>query len=328
MMNMSRSEIVEETLPSECETETLTERVQTRPNWLVDIGRLVIHPLVIFSLKQDRKKRGFNLFVSGQHNIPKEGNFIAASNHGGELDIAGILEALKQHKVYVMLGEVVISDPKNRLKGRLNGSIELDRFNAVSCKNALDESITRIKNGQSILNFFESSWNIQPSVPVQEVHGGPINMSMKTSRPILPIAAEVNIDRIDIMIEEPIYIEPDCDYQEAKNALRDQITTMRWELWNKLQEESEQKWTRESARKYYEQLMRSKHWTGHPSFNKDDKDKAAVKRKRDKIIPGGKIGYADPDEVVGYFPVNGANPYSLPNIYEHFAREDVDNLEI
>ena len=347
-------------------THTHTHRKQS----ILEAARVaLVHSIV----PSDRQKNNFDLRVSGQENIPakkrdKRGVLVVA-NHGGEQDIASMVEALGREQTYVVLGEVVKkSGLKNRVSAEMVGPIWMDRFKKNSKDRMKKNVVRRLKQGYRVLIYPTASYEITPSNPVSPAKSGFYNFAKETDALILPAATEMDFNRGDVKFGEAItadqlvadYRDKNdygddfsvrlssgmADFEVAEHAIADRIATLRWGIWEDKQTEEGQDgqiWSRRTAKKHYESLMTSKHWTGNPSFNRGDLDKKAVKRNKYKSTDsnGERFAIPDPDEAFGHLqtiPYNEKtaflfgedtqtyvpNQYSITNIYEYFAKKVAD----
>jgi len=298
-------------------------------------------------LKSERKKKSFDLHISGQENIPEKGGVLVVADHGGTDSIACMVEALGPKQTYVVLSEdLKKSGLKNRVAAELAGPIWINRFKKKSIARARKKAVRLLKEGYRVLMYPTAAEELAPSTPVAGVKAGFYNWGKEASVPVLPAATEIDDSRGDIRFGKVIDVNQFTDFQAAEDGLTDTIATLRWALWEELQAEQEQalgrKLTKEEAWAHYEKLMRSEQYTGFAWFRTEYKgDIAALKKRKDKPLPskeifpdGGHLGYADADEVFASnrrYPnpdriwdglSHEPNPYSQTNIYEHFLFGD------
>ncbi len=298
---------------------------QIKFNKTVDRARQIAHPALMAVFGLLRKLEGFTYTVEGKENLPdRDTPAIFISSHGGATksggDVALVMEALKERHMYPLIGEVIRASGFNRLiLDKLNGDIPVDRFDKSSRQGSLREMIARINNRQNVLLWPEGSYNISSHLPTTGLFDGAAIVAQETGAPIVPIAKDSSLHHSEIRIDKPIYAKDFADEIDAggnvitpakkliTEAARAALSTMIWDLWA----QDSKKWTKEEARAHYEELMRSKAWTGHSLFNLKDGDRRAVKKEK---------GRADPEEVDGLFIPH--NPYAAANIYDHFGVGD------
>jgi len=298
-------------------------------------------------LKSERKKKSFDLHISGQENIPEKGGVLVVADHGGTDAIAGMVEALGRKQTYVLLSEnIKRAVLKDRVAAELVGPIWIDRSSKKSINHAKQKAVHLLKKGHRVVMYPTAAEEFAPSTPIAGVKSGFYNWAKEAGVPVLPAATETDINRFDVRFGALIDVNQFADFQAAEDGLTDVIATLRWALWEELQAEQEQKLGRKIAKEeawaHYEKLMRSEQYVGYKPYRKVARnDKDALKKRKDKPLPpkenfpdGGHLGYADADEV---FASNRRcpnldriwdglshepNPYSQTNIYEHFLSGD------
>jgi len=298
-------------------------------------------------LKSERKKKSFDLHISGQENIPKKGGVLVVADHGGTDAIAGMIEALGRKQTYAVLAkEIKSAGLKNRIAAELAGPIWMDRFSKKSVERAKRKAVRLLDKGYRVVMYPTAAEELAPSTPIAGVKAGFYNWGKEAGVPVLPAGTELDINRFDVLFGETIDVTQYTDFQTAEDGLTDIIATLRWALWEELQAEQEQelgrKITKEEAWAHYEKLMRSEQYVGDKHYHRAcRKDKAALKKRKDKPLPpksnfpdGGHLGYPDADEVFASnrrYPnpdriwdglSHEPNPYSPTNIYEHFMYGD------
>ena len=154
---------------------------------------------------------------------------IIVMNHSNVHDFPLINQVLKKHFI-------ILSD-KNNIEGingiviNLNGCVCLDRENKESRKEAFKELKKVLDLGHDVLIMPEGTWNLTDSIPVMPFSWGVIELSKNTNVEILPIVLEYENKNCYVNIGEYINVNNFKDKKEAYTYLRNNLATLRWNLW-------------------------------------------------------------------------------------------------
>lgn len=197
--------------------------------------RKKIHFLLLQLIKIDRVLSHETLEVIGDKRIKSDAPKIYACTHIGGNDIQRTFEAIGEH-AYLFIG-----DPKEiyiDLTGiilRLNGAIPLETRDKNDRKIAYQRSIELLNNGGNLLIYPEGAWNITPNLPSTKLYKGAVNMAKETHADIIPVAIEQYDNHFFVNIGENIkYSDEKYKNIDSINAyLRDQLASLKWEIWEK-----------------------------------------------------------------------------------------------
>lgn len=154
---------------------------------------------------------------------------IIVMNHSNVHDFPIVNQVLKSHFI-------ILSD-KNNIEGingfviNMNGCICLDRENRNSRQIAFQQLKQVLEMGHDILIMPEGTWNLTESVPMLPFSWGVIQLAKETNVNIQPIVLEYENNDCYVNIGKEIDIK---DFQDKKDAyiyLRDNLATLRWNLW-------------------------------------------------------------------------------------------------
>lgn len=196
--------------------------------------RKCLHPVMVYGLKLMHLLSRQKITVIGDKRTPTSRPVVYAATHIGWDDIEMILTTIKDH-AYLLLG-----DPHELYRNfdglllNLNGviccdtSVKEDRY--IS-KESCIQWLTRDGN---ILIFPEGAWNITPSLPTMKLFTGAAEMAIRADADIVPVAIEQygrdnivniggNIDCSSVAL---------ADKQALTNKVRDELATLRWEIWS------------------------------------------------------------------------------------------------
>ena len=113
----------------------------------------------------------------------------------------------------------------------LNGVIELDRSDKSSREKAANTMIEILRNSGDILIFPEGHWNLSPNLLVKPLSWGVIKIAEQTRANIVPIAIDLVKDEYCVLIGKCFEYACYSDKAEAAKALRDEMATLMWELY-------------------------------------------------------------------------------------------------
>ncbi len=164
--------------------------------------------------------------------IDNREQFIVVANHSNVHDIPVILSLFNKH-FYSLAGDEIRGD-LNGLASLVNGVVWVKRGNKENSSLAKKRVESLLDMGKSLLIFPEATWNLTEAKPMLPLHWGVIEFSRCAKIPIVPIALEYTKNECFYSIGKPMNLYNMDDKREATNLLRDEMATMRWELWDEL----------------------------------------------------------------------------------------------
>lgn len=154
---------------------------------------------------------------------------IIVMNHSNVHDFPIINQVLKKHFI-------ILSD-KNNIEGingfviNMNGCVCLDRENKESRKIAFNKLKNILEQGHDILIMPEGTWNLTDSIPIMPFSWGVISLAYETNTNIQPIVLEYDKKTCYVNIGEEINVKNFEDKKSSYIYLRDNLATLRWNLW-------------------------------------------------------------------------------------------------
>jgi len=197
--------------------------------------RKKIHKLLLSIIKIDRVLSKESLSVIGDKRKNTNKPVIYACTHIGGNDIQRTFEAIDEH-AYLFLG-----DPKDVYRDfsglllYLNGVICFETYNKEDRKIAYERSLELLRNGGNLLIYPEGAWNITENLPVLKPYLGTVKMAMETGAEIVPVAIEQYGQEFLVNIGDNMIINASNKEEllEENNRLRDNLATLKWEIWEK-----------------------------------------------------------------------------------------------
>ena len=196
--------------------------------------RKKIHFILLELIKIDRILSKENLSVVGDKRIKTKNAKIYACTHIGGNDVQRAFEAIKEH-AYLFIG-----DPKELYRDLtgvilfLNGAICLETNNKIDRNIAYKRSIELLSTGTNLLIYPEGAWNISENLPVMQLYPGVSKMQLETGADIIPMAKEQYDNNFYVNIGSNIlYNSINDNIDVSKQLLRDQLATLKWEIWEK-----------------------------------------------------------------------------------------------
>ncbi len=202
--------------------------------------RQTIKPLLVKALRLQRAFTGRKLELLDDKSHTGNGRpIIYAVSHIGRYDLEIVCEATPKQ------AHILCGDPETMYRNLdgfvadLNGTVYVDTESKSDRHVAKETAIRVLEQGGNILMYPEGIWNLDPCRPMLPLYPGVIEMAYRTDATIIPIGMEqygnefiVNIGK---NFEVSDYI-PKGNYTkeaetEAKEALRDEMATLKYEVW-------------------------------------------------------------------------------------------------
>lgn len=181
--------------------------------------------------------------VVGDERTPVDNTKVYTCTHIGRFDIESAIEALNEAAWFIM------GDPKETYKNlnglilRLYGVSWFDMGDGEEFKydahtvNVRQQKI--LLNGGNELCFPEQAWNLDPIIPVGEIHPGPIKRAIKAKSVIIPTAIEQYrgkfLKHYYVNLGKNIDVSGATlkDVDEITEYVRSEMTKLKWEIWEK-----------------------------------------------------------------------------------------------
>ena len=216
----------------ECETNAPIKGIQLRKK---------IYCLVKFALKMDKIFSGRTVKILSdkreKNNKPK----IYACTHIGRYDIESAIEAIGEATWFIMGDPGETYTNFNGILLRLHGVSWFAMGDTEECKYDAHTVNVRQKKiltlGGNELSFPEAAWNIDPVLPVGEIHPGVVKRAIATGAEIVPVAIEQyrgkylkhyyvnigkNIDLSNTTLD---------DVPQLTEELRSTMAALKWDIW-------------------------------------------------------------------------------------------------
>lgn len=202
--------------------------------------RQTIKPLLVKALRLQRAFTGRKLELLDDKSHTESGRpIIYAVSHIGRYDLEIVCEATKKQ------AHILCGDPETMYRNfdgfvaDLNGTVYVDTESKSDRHVAKETAVRVLEQGGNILMYPEGIWNLDPCRPILPLYPGVIEMAYRTDATIIPIGMEqygnefiVNIGKnfeVSDYIQEGNYTKE--KETEAKEALRDEMATLKYEVW-------------------------------------------------------------------------------------------------
>lgn len=190
---------------------------------------------------------------------------IYAVTHVGRYDIEMAIEGVKESAFFLM------GDPGSVYKSfdgvllKANGTIFFDTDHKTDRNICKENCIKVLENGGNILMFPEGAWNITENEIVMQLYDGAVEMAIKTGADIVPIAIEQYGKKYCMNIGENISYDKTKEYNVKleKRRLRDDLASLKWEIWEKYSERVIRKEMNSNAKEEYLESVMSETENGY-----------------------------------------------------------------
>ena len=172
------------------------------------------------------------IIVENYPNLNDGEAYIFVSLHNFVEDIIANLATIDRN-AYVLLGTTdQIENNKQMYAAWANGFIYVDRQSKESRTDSLLKMERVLKNGNSVLIYPEGGFNNTENLLCQKLFASPYILSSRTGCKVVPIAPfyEFGSDKIYINVGDPIDLASYDDKKTALLDLRDQLSTLLFEL--------------------------------------------------------------------------------------------------
>lgn len=190
-----------------------------------------IHKLLFYLLKIDRKIKGEKLIVLKDKRVSHNKPVIYAATHIGGNDVERVFESIGEH-AYVMIGDPGIMYVNTIGKSLdMNGWLPLNTRDKEDRRIAYRRSVELLKKGGNLLVFPEGAYNVFENLPVMNIFPGVVKMARETGCEIIPVAIEQYANNFFVNIGKNMSVSDDALVKETNQMLRDELATLKWEIW-------------------------------------------------------------------------------------------------
>lgn len=203
--------------------------------------QMLLHYILALIVKVDRQLRHQEIIIVNKMSLVTikaiSGPIIFAPTHCGKYDIQVMTEVLWNHRWSLLSGDP--HDLPGTVEGywlKFNGVIYVDRDDKESRNEAKQKMIGLLQKGENIMLYPEGTWNFSPNQPVLPLFRGVTDIACETNAMIVPFGLEVD-DKTNtyyVMIGKPIV--PTVEPLALLEELRDQMATLKWQLFEYLSE--------------------------------------------------------------------------------------------
>lgn len=191
--------------------------------------------------------RNFPIEIRGAENLPKDMSVMLVGNHSNSHDVFVIEEAFSRMKKSVTI--LAAWDGLNALSRTafyLSNVTFIKRADKESIETGIFKFCGKILNGVNGLILGEATWNLHPTLPMQRIKAGAVQMSLITDKPIVPVIIEyVEVPQICkkekelyskciVSFGKAIQTTADKNIFEQTAAIQKKLESMRVELWKEL----------------------------------------------------------------------------------------------
>lgn len=187
--------------------------------------KLLLHPLMLLIGKILSPKI---VLLNKVPKIDTKSPVIFTSNHTNAHDFPVLVWTLKKH-CFVLTDYTMINDFLVHLSTKLNGCVYVDRKSKKSSTNSFVQCVEGIKDGNSMVIFSESTWNLTKSFPMLPRYWGDIKLAKETGAPIIPVILEYVDKTCYVNIGNPFYVDGNDDLKEKDSQLYNIMSDMRRE---------------------------------------------------------------------------------------------------
>ena len=115
----------------------------------------------------------------------------------------------------------------------LNGIIWCDRNSNPHKKKAVKQINRLLSLGENVLIFPEGTWNMSYSLPILPLYWGIIDIAKHSKRPIIPLILEYDYfeKKCYAAFGKVIKIDVSDDKLKCINQLRDEMSSLKWKIW-------------------------------------------------------------------------------------------------
>lgn len=191
-------------------------------------NKRIFHYILWPMIKLANKKK---VIIDYYPELNKDEQYIFAAGHSFPDEVAANLSIIKHH-TYVLIGttDQLINNPSMGILW-LNGLIYVNKLSKESRQDSFQRMKKVLENGSSIMMFPEGVLNNSENLLCGNVYPGFYHLSVETGKKVVPIVSHTYNDSkiIRVMASDPVDIS-NMSKKEALIWLRDQISSLRFEI--------------------------------------------------------------------------------------------------
>lgn len=218
-------------------------------------ARKRIHKLMILIVKIDRKFKKEKIVILNDRRVSHNKPVIYAITHIGGNDVDRVLETIAEH-TYIMIGDPGIFYV-NIVGGflRFNGWIPLDTRDKEDRQIAYKRAVELLTRGGNLLIFPEGAYNVFENLPVMKIFPGVVKMARETGCEVIPVAVEQYNNKYFVNIGKNMSVSNDASIKEMNQMLRDELATLKWEIWERQKVAKRSSYSKEYAENFRQSIM-------------------------------------------------------------------------
>lgn len=158
---------------------------------------------------------------------------VFACNHSNKYDVPIVVKSLQRLcKVLVGKQRLYISD---RIFFILNGCFWIDRKSRTDSTKVIERIVKWLNLGNDVLWFPEGTWNLSDNLLMLPMKWGIIEVAKRSHAQIIPMVIEYDRNSMTALVKfgEAMLFAEDTDKKIEIQQLRDEMATLRWELWER-----------------------------------------------------------------------------------------------
>ncbi len=189
--------------------------------------RAMFYPVTMLLSKTKVK---YKIIIENDYIANSDNPIIFACNHSAFSDTPLALRAVKQH-CYTLIGKQNLAFV-DKIFFFLTGAIWVDRKSKESSALSKERIVAYLKKGIPILWFPEATWNLTDNLLMLPMRWGIIEVAQRTKVQIIPMVLDYDRERkiCKVRFGEPLNAETFISKQQGIVALRDAMSTLRWDF--------------------------------------------------------------------------------------------------
>ena len=201
--------------------------------------RKKLHGLVHQIVNIEKILEGFSVEVLSDESTKGERPRVYAVTHVARFDIEAAIQAAKENAYFVWGDPGELYRSPEIIFLNMIGMIFVDTDDKMDRHISLETMVKVLKQGSNVIIFPEGAWNITENEVVMKLFTGVIEGAIRGEADIVPMAIERDQNnRYYVKVGKNIdtsTMSLDNKREEADN-LRDTLATLKWEIWEHMEE--------------------------------------------------------------------------------------------